>query len=58
MIFVKAVNRIEPLIKEILNSQLDKEKVTEHLVEIEVEPDHINWHYIGLKKELKQLLNT
>lgn len=51
-------NNIEPLIKEILNSSLDKDQLIEQLIEIEVELNHINWHYKSLKKELKQLLNV
>ncbi|MDN3232884.1 hypothetical protein [Priestia megaterium] len=51
-------NKIEPLIKEILNSSLDKKKLIEHLIEIEMEFDHINWNYKSLKKELKNLLNV
>ncbi|MFU1996763.1 hypothetical protein [Priestia megaterium] len=51
-------NKIERLIKDFLNSSLDKEKVIEQLIEIELELDHINWHYKSLKKELKQLLNV
>ncbi|MBW0933936.1 hypothetical protein [Priestia megaterium] len=51
-------NKIERLIKNFLNSSLDKEKVIEQLIEIELELDHINWHYKSLKKELKQLLNV
>lgn len=54
----ESINKIEPLIKEILSSSLDKEKLIEQLIEIEVELDHINWHYKSLKKELKQLLNV
>jgi len=51
-------NKIQPLIKEMLNPSLDKEKLIEQLIEIEVELDHINWHYKSLKKELKQLLDV
>ncbi|MBT2255413.1 hypothetical protein ABEY43_09785 [Priestia megaterium] len=51
-------NKIEGLIKALLSSSLDKEKVIEQLIEIELELDHINWHYKSLKKELKQLLNV
>ena len=51
-------NKVEQLIKTLLNSSLDKEKVIEQLIEIELELDHINWHYKSLKKELKQLLNA
>jgi len=50
--------RIKPLIKEMLNPSLDKEKLIEQLIEIELELDHINWHYKSLKRELKQLLDV
>ncbi|KQU24417.1 hypothetical protein ASG61_21125 [Bacillus sp. Leaf75] len=51
-------NKIERLVRDLLNSSLDKEKIIEQLIEIELELDHINWHYKSLKKELKQLLNV
>ncbi|WP_182007540.1 hypothetical protein [Priestia aryabhattai] len=51
-------NKLDRLITDSLNSPLDQEKLIEQLIEIEVELDHINWHYKSLKKELKQLLNT
>ncbi|MFS0907231.1 hypothetical protein AB3N02_30060 [Priestia aryabhattai] len=51
-------DKIDRLITETLSSSLDKEKLIEQLIEIEVELDHVNWHYKSLKKELKQLLNT
>jgi len=51
-------NKIERLVRDLLNSSLDKEKIIEQLIEIELELDHINWHYKSLKKELKQLLNA
>ncbi|MBW0933823.1 hypothetical protein [Priestia megaterium] len=51
-------NKLDRLITDTLNSPLDQEKLIEQLIEIEVELDHINWHYKSLKKELKQLLNT
>ncbi|MFP3663536.1 hypothetical protein SB717_00135 [Priestia sp. SIMBA_032] len=38
-------NKIERLIKNFLSSSLDKEKVIEQLIEIELELVHINWHY-------------
>ena len=51
-------NKLDRLITDTLSSSLDQEKLIEQLIEIEVELDHINWHYKNLKKELKQLLNT
>ncbi|MCM3196768.1 hypothetical protein ABET11_22735 [Priestia megaterium] len=51
-------NKLDRLITDTLSSSLDQEKLIEQLIEIEVELDHINWHYKSLKKELKQLLNT
>lgn len=51
-------NKLDRLITDTLNSPLDQESLIEQLIEIEVELDHINWHYKSLKKELKQLLNT
>ncbi|PFW72001.1 hypothetical protein COL23_26250 [Priestia aryabhattai] len=38
-------NKIERLIKNFLSSSLDKEKVIEQLIEIELKLVHINWHY-------------
>jgi len=38
-------NKIERLIKNFLSSSLDKEKVIEQLIEIELGLVHINWHY-------------
>jgi len=51
-------NKLDRLITDTLSSPLDQEKLIEQLIEIELELDHINWHYKSLKKELKQLLNT
>ncbi|MGG0482387.1 hypothetical protein [Priestia aryabhattai] len=51
-------NKLDQLIADTLSSSLDQEKLINQLIEIEVELDHINWHYKSLKKELKQLLNT
>lgn len=50
-------NKLDRLITDTLSSPLDQENLIEQLIEIEVELDHINWHYKSLKKELKQLLN-
>ncbi|WP_423478898.1 hypothetical protein [Priestia megaterium] len=51
-------NKIDRLIRETLRSSLNQEKLIKQLIEIEIELDHIHWHYKSLKKELKQLLNT
>ncbi|MDC7722822.1 hypothetical protein V7195_23830 [Priestia megaterium] len=51
-------NKLDRLITDTLSSSRDQEKLIDQLIEIEVELDHINWHYKSLKKELKQLLNT
>ncbi|MFP3666275.1 hypothetical protein ABEY96_26045 [Priestia aryabhattai] len=51
-------NKLDRLITDTLSSSLDQEKLIDQLIEIEVELDHINWHYKSLKKGLKQLLNT
>jgi len=51
-------NKLDRLITDTLSSPLDQQNLIEQLIEIEVELDHINWHYKSLKKELKQLLNT
>nr|WP_240530807.1 hypothetical protein [Priestia megaterium] len=51
-------NKIDRLIRETLRSSLNQEKLIKQLIEIEIELDHIYWHYKSLKKELKQLLNT
>ncbi|WP_416435477.1 hypothetical protein [Priestia megaterium] len=51
-------NKLDRLITDTLSSPLDQENLIEQLIEIEVELDHINWHYKSLKKELEQLLNT
>lgn len=47
--------KTEVLIKEILDNSLDKEKLVDKLVEVEMELQHINWHYKSLKKELEGL---
>lgn len=33
----------------------DKQAMINKLIEIEIELDHINWHYKSLKKDLKRL---
>ncbi|WP_370454555.1 hypothetical protein [Geobacillus sp. C56-T2] len=47
---------IEKLLNAMIDSQQDKEQLIDTLIEIEVELDHINWHYNSFKKQLKSLL--
>ncbi|KMN92386.1 hypothetical protein [Priestia aryabhattai] len=47
--------KLKLLIKHLRNSSLDKETLIDQLMEIELELDHINWHYKSLKKELKSI---
>lgn len=47
--------KVDLLIKQILDSSLAKEELSDKLIDIEMELDHINWHYKSLKKELKKL---
>lgn len=47
--------KLELLIKSLCKSSLDKETLIDQLMEIELELDHINWHYKSLKKELKPI---
>ncbi|MDT0149869.1 hypothetical protein Q9R38_25350 [Priestia aryabhattai] len=47
--------KLELLIKNLCNSSLDKETLIDQLIEIELELDHINWHYKSFKKKLKSL---
>lgn len=44
---MKLINDIESI--------KDKDALVEKLIEIEIELDHINWHYKSLKKDLKRL---
>ena len=46
----------EKLLKNIINSQQSKEDLIDTLIEVEIELDHINWHYKSLKKKLKILM--
>ncbi|MDM5192529.1 hypothetical protein QUF93_08100 [Bacillus hominis] len=39
-----------------MHSQQSKEDLIDALIEMEVELDHINWHYKSLKKKLKMLI--
>jgi len=47
--------KLKLLIKNLCNSSLDKETLIDQLMEVELELDHINWHYKSLKKELKPI---
>ncbi|MBT2757911.1 hypothetical protein J7E71_18705 [Mesobacillus foraminis] len=47
-------SKLEILINDI-KSIKEKEILIEKLIEIEIELDHINWHYKSLKKDLKVL---
>ncbi|QOK30012.1 hypothetical protein IIE26_26970 (plasmid) [Cytobacillus oceanisediminis] len=44
------------LIEDIESIQ-DKDALVDKLIELEIELDHINWHYKSLKKDLKKLYN-
>ncbi len=39
-----------------MNSQQSKEDLIDALIEVEIELDHINWHYKSLKKKLEILV--
>ncbi|WP_456363735.1 hypothetical protein [Priestia aryabhattai] len=47
--------KTELFIKDLLNNPLNKEELLDKLLEIEMELDHINWHYRSLKREVKEL---
>ena len=46
----------EKLLENIINSQQSKEDLIDALIEVEIELDHINWHYKSLKKKLEILM--
>lgn len=48
--------RFEKLLENIMKSQQNKDDLIDILIEVEVELDHINWHYKSLKKKLKVLM--
>ncbi|EJR59408.1 hypothetical protein V7123_05790 [Bacillus toyonensis] len=52
----ESTERFEQLLENIMNSQQSKEDVIDTLIEVEIELDHINWHYKSLKKKLKILM--
>ncbi len=37
---------------------MSKETLIEKLIDMEIELDHIHWHYKSLKKELKKIYNS
>jgi hypothetical protein len=48
--------RFEKLLENIMKSQQNKHDLIDILIEVEIELDHINWHYKSLKKKLKVLM--
>ncbi|KAA0777594.1 hypothetical protein A6279_07950 [Bacillus wiedmannii] len=52
----ESTEKFERLLENIMNSQQSKEDLIDTLIEVEVELDHINWHYKSLKKKLKVLM--
>lgn len=48
--------RFEKLLENIMKSQQNKDDLIDILIEVEIELDHINWHYKSLKKKLKVLM--
>ncbi|MGE6591937.1 hypothetical protein ACQKFU_20470 [Bacillus mycoides] len=48
--------RFEKLLENIMKSQQNKDDLIDILIEVEIELDHINWHYRSLKKKLKVLM--
>ncbi|EEK74389.1 hypothetical protein bcere0007_10770 [Bacillus mycoides] len=43
--------RFEKLLENIMKSQQNKDDLIDILIEVEIELDHINWHYKSLKKK-------
>ncbi|PED30111.1 hypothetical protein [Bacillus cereus] len=52
----ESTERFEQLLENIMNSQQSKEELIDALIEVEIELDHINWHYKSLKKKLEILM--
>ncbi|HDR7797101.1 hypothetical protein P5757_16280 [Bacillus tropicus] len=52
----ESAERFEKMLKNIMNSQQSKGDLIDTLIEVEIELDHINWHYKSLKKKLKILM--
>ncbi|EOP57738.1 TPA: hypothetical protein ACGW7B_001760 [Bacillus nitratireducens] len=48
--------RFEKLLESMVNFQQNKDDLIDILIEVEIELDHINWHYKSLKKKLKVLM--
>ncbi|NSL68502.1 hypothetical protein HRR34_19010 [Bacillus toyonensis] len=55
-ILYESTERFEKILENIINSQQSKEDLIDTLIEVEIELDHINWHYKSLKKKLKILM--
>ncbi|CAH2465025.1 MULTISPECIES: hypothetical protein [Bacillus] len=48
--------RFEKLLESMVNFQQNKDDLIDILIEVEIELDHINWHYKSLKKKLKVVM--
>ncbi|MES9696275.1 MULTISPECIES: hypothetical protein [Bacillus] len=48
--------RFEKLLESMVNFQQNKDGLIDILIEVEIELDHINWHYKSLKKKLEILM--
>ncbi|EJQ54166.1 hypothetical protein IEQ_00914 [Bacillus cereus BAG6X1-2] len=46
----------EKMLENMMHSQQSKEDLIDALIEVEIELDHINWHYKSLKKKLNILM--
>lgn len=46
----ESAERFEKILENIMDSQHSKEDLIDALIEVEIELDHINWHYKSLKK--------
>ncbi|MBJ8104076.1 MULTISPECIES: hypothetical protein [Bacillus cereus group] len=45
----------QKMLENMIHSQQSKEDLIDALIEVEIELDHINWHYKSLKNKLKKL---
>lgn len=52
----ESAERFEKILENIMDSQHSKKDLIDALIEVEIELDHINWHYKSLKKKLKILM--
>jgi hypothetical protein len=52
----ESAERFGKMLENIMNSKHSKEDLIDALIEVEIELDHINWHYKSLKKQLKILM--